>query len=374
MVELWGKQMVLEARALLRASSIEKAAKILAENHGTDREETAKWIRDIYGEARTREEVKRAYKTWLRTHGQARSEKIKELLLQGRSYREIERQFGIARKRAGMSKHLSSLSPDERKRMILNRLIRKAGLKTTQEELEATLHATIEDSRDAKLKVIGISREHLENLLKKLPEFKLTKKQKLLRQLGRLHEAGEPVHNTGYMAALHASTYDRARYHFGNYWAALRAIGIKAKPTNQKKTQPLVTATPLTERESSILRLRLLGASLRKIAGIHGKTLVDVKESIQAIQAKVKPQTSLAYRLRNMAEIEHELEKTEREAAKPPQQEVFERFVAGQPIDQISREVGLLPKQVARHFRGLGREQKIEILRAAQARVKLRKK
>ncbi len=294
-------------------------------------------------------------------------------ILAGKRYRELANELGL---KLGtvveLAPRVSSFSPEEQRRYYLNRFIRGHKLNKTAAELETLLSATVEDLRSVRAKAIGVQEFHLRNLFRQLPEFGLTKREVVQRQLRRLHEAGAPIHNTGYMQKTHQSILERARSFFGNYWLALSSIGVTARPTGGGRG-PLLSAMieKPSPTEEAILRMRLAGTSRRKLADLHVLTAPEIGQHLAAITMKVKRGSQLARRLKQLDIEEETLE--EMEMHKPPRDEVFDGFLQGKPIVQISKEAGLRVPVILRHSRSFTPAERIQILKAAHQRVKSKK-
>ncbi len=372
----WTKTMARGIGALLPVYSMKQVCKWVAENRGLEAIAVQEWARQIYGDARTRSEIRKKYSEWAKHRSSSEHETgVKKGIVEGLSPCKIAKRLKIGRKRITQlsPQILAQLTPEERGTMHLNRFIRRFGLKTTAEELEAMLHATIEDHKNVRASAIGVRPNNLKVLLAKLPEFELTKKQIVQRKLTRLKEAGEPIHKYDYMRLHHRRLLQKASYCFGRYFLALRSIGVKYRPKPAGKPFLLSQVVkPLTEREAAVLHLRCKGTSLKRISGIFGKTIPDTRGLLERIKKKVNKRSHLNWRLANLDKMESELEKSEAEE-KPANVAVFEAMKVGKPIAQISIETGLTVAQATIHARNLSREQRLEILRLAHTRLKQRK-
>ncbi len=293
---------------------------------------------------------------------------VHELAPLGLTHREIAQKLGISESRVKQLSAEKNATLEEKKSHILNSFIRRRKLAVTAKELEAALEASMEANQATRAQLIGVKYFHLRNLTKRLPEFRLTEKQIVQRQLLRMHSAGEPIHSTYYMQRTNRNLIERARYLYGNYWLALEAIGIRARPTQKGKAFKTYS---LPKEEGSMLEARLRGSSVKRIAGMFGMTLPDAREALARVKNLAGRRSRLGRKLDKLEKIDSQLENLETQV-KSPREEVLERFKQGQPVEQIMREVGLTKKKLATNFRNLTREQKIEILKAAQERVKKR--
>lgn len=255
-------------------------------------------------------------------------------------------------------------------RYYLNRLIRRANFSKTAEEVEALLHATKEDYMSVRAKAVGISWNEMRQLLRNLPEFRLSRMQIIQRQIMRLHQAREPLYSARYMHALHGNLYERARQQFGSCWIALRSVGINARPmwggNKPRLREAAGTLTPLQEK---LLRLRLDGASYNRIASVHSLTVPQVYVHFDRIAAKIPRDTKLMRQLDKLDRSEAQIRNLEQRAS-ATREDVFDSFMEGKPVYRIRRETGLTENAILAHMFSFTRAEKRRILEAARKREK----
>ena len=296
---------------------------------------------------------------------------IREGILAGRTQAELARELNVSEGTVGeVAPRVSSMSPQDRIKYRLNRLIRRKQLGKTVEEIEGILHATIEDYVTVRARAVGISWDEMRQLLRNLPEFKLSRRQILQRELRRLHENGEPLYNTSYVHAVHGNLYERARQQFGNYWTALRSIGVRARPIMRGNAPRLrEVAVPLTPLQEELLRLRLAGASYPRIARSHSLTLSKVYAHFDRITDKIDVNTNLRRKLRTLDKDEEQLRAMEQHEP-PSREDVLDAFIQGKPVYRITRETGLTQNGVLAHMFSFSRLERQRSLDAARSREK----